>query len=349
MKNAITIHDVSERAGVSLSTVSRVLNDRSTVNPQLRERVLQAVQELDYRPNLAARTLKTSRSRLIVFMVPEISNPYYTETYRGIHGIAEEQGYITLVYEATDVREVLRTIMARGADGLIIDAFYCSDCKGELIDAGIPFVQTNAPVGRSSDKNTVRIDIFGATLKVIDYLRSMGHRKIGLIVSPVSREYPMDERERAFRASAADHGIDRPERFIVGAVAPQDKYRGGYEGMRELLARDVGVTAVIALNDLVAVGAIAGAESMGRRVPADLSIVGFDNGAIAPYTSPPLTTVNIPTIRQGEIAAKMLFEMMEEPQGVPHSVEVRTELIVRQSVRRCGEQPKNLDSMPKGA
>ncbi len=332
MKNAVTIHDVSERAGVSLSTVSRVLNDRSTVNPNMRERVLQAVQELDYRPNLAAQTLKTSRSRLIVFLIPEISNPYYTEIYRGIHSVAEERGYVTLVYETTDAREAVHTVIRRGADGVVIDAFYPSDSKEELLRAGIPFVQTNAPATLSSDRSTIRVDVYGATIEVIEYLRGMGHRSIGLIAGNAPG-YPMDERERAFRAHAASHGTANPDPFIAGPVGIQEKYRKGYDGMRELLARGVGISAVITLNDLVAVGAIAGAESMGRSVPDDVSIVGFDNADISQYTNPPLTTVSIPTLEQGEIAAKMLFGLIEEPGAEPYSVEVRTELIIRESVR----------------
>lgn len=332
MKSAVTIHDVSQRAGVSLSTVSRVLNDRTTVNPDLRERVLQAVQELDYRPNLAARTLKTSRSRLIVFMVPEISNPYYTETYRGIHAVAEEHGYITLMDETADVEGSLRTILARGPDGLIIDAFHFGSSEKELNRVEIPFVLTNAC--RTVEGSSVRVDIYGATRRVLAYLHAMGHQRIGLIVSPITRTFAIDERERAFRADAAEQGVAHPERFIAGTVDNFDKYRGGYQGMRELLSRDLGLTAVVTLNDLVAVGAISGAESLGRKVPNDISIVGFDNAALAPYTNPPLTTVSIPTLRQGEIAAKMLFELMESSSATPYSLEIGTELITRGSVRR---------------
>ena len=92
MKSTVTMHEVSRRAGVSLSTVSRVVNDHATVNAEMRERVLRAVTDLGYRPNMAAQTLKTNRSRLIVFLTPEISNPYYTETYRGIHAVADKRG-----------------------------------------------------------------------------------------------------------------------------------------------------------------------------------------------------------------------------------------------------------------
>jgi len=129
------------------------------VNPDLRERVLQAVQELDYRPNVAARTLKTSRSRLLVFIVPEITNPYYTETYRGIHSVAEERGYITLMDETADVESSLRTILARDPDGLILDAFHLGATKKELLRAEIPFVLTNAAADRTVGRSSVKIDI----------------------------------------------------------------------------------------------------------------------------------------------------------------------------------------------
>ncbi|HUX49525.1 MAG TPA: LacI family DNA-binding transcriptional regulator, partial [Spirochaetia bacterium] len=129
MKNAVTIHEVSRRAGVSLSTVSRVLNDNANVNADMRERVLRAVEDLGYRPNLAAQALKTSRSRMIVFLIPEISNPYYTETYRGIHSVAQQRGYVTLIYEADDVDAAVHSILMRGADGVLIDAVFGNESK----------------------------------------------------------------------------------------------------------------------------------------------------------------------------------------------------------------------------
>jgi LacI family repressor for deo operon, udp, cdd, tsx, nupC, and nupG len=333
MRRTVTIRDVSHRAGVSLSTVSRVLNDHSTVNPAMRERVLQAVQDLGYRPNLAARTLKTSRSHLIVFVIPEISNPYYTETYRGIHSVAAERGYVTLIHEATDVHAAIQSILNRGADGVVIDAFYTQESKDKLIQAGIPFVQTNAPASFSIEESSVRIDVYGAMIEVLDYLREMGHERVGVIDGNTITS-AMDERERAFRAYAETHGIEDPNRFIVSTVRNQDKYGGGFSGIRELVARDVGITAIVALNDLVAIGAVAGARTVGLSVPNDLSVVGFDNTDIAKYANPPLTTVAIPTLKQGQIAAKMLFDMLDDPNEHRYSAQLHTELIIRESVRR---------------
>lgn len=333
MKNAVTMHDVSARAGVSLSTVSRVLNDHATVNPEMRDRVLRAIEELGYRPNLAARTLKTNRSKLIVFLIPEISNPYYTETYRGIHSVAEKQGYATLIYEATDLDAAVRQMLMRDADGVVIDAFYGKRSKEALAREGIPFVQTNAPATLTSDESSIRVDVYGATLELLRYLRSMGHQSIGIIDTYI-RNGAIDERERAFRAYGAEEGISDPKRFIVRSVEPQEKYSGGYTGMRELIRRRVGVTATICHNDLVAVGAIAGARSLGLEVPRDLSIAGFDNARFSQYTTPPLTTVNIPTVKQGEIAAKMLIDLIDAPSEPRYSVQLQTELIVRESIAR---------------
>lgn len=331
MKNAVTMHDVSARARVSLSTVSRVLNDHATVNPTMRKRVLQAVEELGYRPNLAARTLKTSRSRLIVFLIPEISNPYYTETYSGIHSVAEKRGYATLIYETTDVDAAVRQMLMRDADGVVADAFYGKRSKEVLASAGIPFVQTNAPATLTSDESSIRVDVFGATLELLRYLGSMGHKSIGIIDTYI-RNGAIDERERAYRVYAAEQGITDPKPFIVRTVEPQEKYSGGYDGMRELIRRRVGVTATICHNDLVAVGAMAGARSLGFEVPHDLSIAGFDNARFSQYTNPPLTTVNIPTSKQGEIAAKMLIDLIDTPLEPRYSVQLQTELVVRESI-----------------
>lgn len=333
MKRVVTIRDVGKHAGVSLATVSRVLNEHETVNGEMRARVLQAVDALGYRPNLAARSLKTSRSSLIMFMIPEISNPYYTETYRGIHAVADTRGYVTLIFEAPDVNAAVSSILKRGADGVIIDAFYGKESKERLSHAGIPFVQTNVPANLSTSESSVRVDVFGATLEVLRYLRSMGHERIGLIDGN-SGQTDIDERERAFRAYFEEQQFCDPKPFIASTVANQDKYHGGYAGMRLLLGRELGITAAVALNDLVAVGAIAGARSLGLSVPGDISIVGFDNTDAARYSNPPLTSVSIPTFKQGQIAAEMLFNMLDEPEAHRYSVQLHTELILRESVRR---------------
>lgn len=334
MKNAVTIHEVSSRAGVSLATVSRVLNDHPTVDAEMRRRVLLAVKELGYRPNQAARTLKTSRSRLIVFLIPEISNPYFTEIYRGLHEVAATHGYITLIYEASDIDAAMREVLTRDADGVAIDAFYTKRTREALTRAGIPFVETNAPATLSSDKSSVRIDVFGATIELLDYLRSLGHARVGIIDSQ-ERGGLIDERERAFLTYAGEHGVSDPRRFIVRTVGLKEKYGGGFRGMQELIRRNTGATAALCLNDLVAVGAIAGARSLGYEVPRDISVVGFDNAAVAQYANPPLTTVNIPTVKQGEIAAKMLIDLMDRPSEPRYSVQLQTELVVRDSVRDC--------------
>lgn len=333
MKNAVTIHDVSQRAGVSLSTVSRVLNENATVNPAMREKVLRAIEELGYRPNLAARALKTNRSRLIVFLIPEISNPYYTEIYRGIHSVADDHGYITLIYETTDEDAAVQHILTRGADGVVIDAFYGKSSKKQLVRAGVPFVQTNAPATLNTDESSVRLDVFGAMSQVLDYLHSEGHRRIGLIDSNLGHG-AMDERERAYCAYTAEHRLGDPSPYIVRSVHTQEKFSGGYEGMRALASRGLDLTAVVALNDHVAIGAIAGARSLGLQVPADLSVVGFDNAAFAEFASPPLTTVDLPTFKQGEIAVKMLIDLMDKPEEPRYSVQLQTELVIRDSVRR---------------
>ncbi len=332
MKKTITIHDVSERARVSLSTVSRVLNNSTPVRPSLRERVLRAVKDLEYKPNFAARTLKTSRSHSIVFMVPEISNPYFTETYRGVWSVAAERGYVSFLYEADDVQRVLDSIITRGADGVILDAIYREASKDALVSAGIPFVQTNTPAHLTSDRHCIRVNLYAATLTMIEYLRGMGHTEIGLITYR-PKGFPLRERLRAFRDYAHERGIANIDKYIAETVGV-DNSAGGYEGMQTLLSRELGITAVIAMNDLVALGAIAGAEAVGKRVPDDVSVVGFDNTNLSQYTNPPLTTTNIPTIRQGEMAARMLFELMEQPDSDPYSVEIHTELVIRGSVRR---------------
>ncbi len=328
----VTIWEVSKLAGVSISTVSRVLNDNNLVNLELKDRVLKAVAALSYKPNLAARTLKTRKSNSIYYVVPEIANPYFTEIYSGIQMASEKKGYVSFLYETVNVQRVIQALIMRGADGIVFDAVYRGDSKEDLEAAGIPYVQTNTPA-QLPDQNSVKIDIFQATLDVIAYLRSMGHAAIGLI-SYREKDHPLRERYRAFRHYAQKEGIPDLESYVSRQSFRAHKSADGYEGMKDLLERKKGITAVIALNDLTAIGAIAAAADLGYRVPEDVSIVGFDNTEIAKYSNPPLTTVNIPTVRQGEIATNMLFERIENRQAEPYSVELHTELIIRKSVSR---------------
>lgn len=211
--------------------------------------------------------------------------------------------------------------------------FYGNELKEECASAGIPFIQTNAPVSPSPAGRSVKVHVFGATLEVLSYLRSMGHRSITIIDSETRYGF-IDERERAFRRYAADHDIEDPSPYVIHSIEAQDKYGGGYREMRELLARDIGITAALMLNDLVAVGAVAGARSLGLEVPRGISIVGFDNADIAQYANPPLTTVGIPTVKQGEIAVRMLIDLIRNPGEPGYSVQLQTQLIIRDSVRQ---------------
>jgi LacI family transcriptional regulator len=192
----VTIREVSKLAGVSNSTVSRVLNKNNPVNPELRERVLKAVKTLSYKPNLAARTLKTRKSHSIYYVVPEIANPYFTEIYSGIQKVTEKRDYVSFLYETVNTQRVIHALIMRGADGIIFDAEYRGDSKEDLDVAGIPYVQTNTPA-QYPDKNSVKIDIFKATLDTIAYLKSMGHTVIGLITYK-EKDHPIRERYRAF-------------------------------------------------------------------------------------------------------------------------------------------------------
>lgn len=248
-------------------------------------------------------------------MVPEIANPYFTEIYSGIQKVTENRDYVSFLYETVNTQRVIHALIMRGADGIIFDAKYRGDSKEDLDVAGIPYVQTNTPA-QYPDKNSVKIDIFKATLDTIAYLKSMGHTVIGLITYK-EKDHPIRERYRAFCHYAREEGIHHFEDFISLQSFRTHKSTDGFNGMKDLLERNRGITAVIALNDLTAIGAVTAAVSMGYRVPEDISIVGFDNTEIAKYCNPPLTTVNIPTVRQGEIATNMLLELIENGKQSP--------------------------------
>jgi len=331
MKESITIHDVGKKAQVSPSTVSRVINNTTRVSPKRRDQVLRAITELGYKTNIAARTLKTNKSLSIVCVVPEYSNPYFTEIYRGIQTEMNTNGYVTFLYEGTDAKNVINNMIMRGVDGVIFDAIYRKVMKTALTEAGIPFVQINTPA-QYSGQNCIRIDIFNATLKIIDYLRLMGHTKIGLITYKANN-FPIREKFRAFKYYAETKNIANYRDCISEQEFSSVKATQGYAAMKDFINRGIDLTAIIALNDFVALGAISAAIEYGLKVPHDISIIGFDNSEVAQHSNPPLTTVNIPTFKQGEIAAQMLIELMNSERAEPYSVELHTELIIRKSVK----------------
>lgn len=327
----VTIIDVSKRAKVSVSTVSRVINGTAGVRPEPRQRVLDAVRELGFKPSYSARLLKTQKSYSIFILVPEINNPYFTDIYHGARIALESHGYMAFLLEASNPVEVCQAIVNRGADGVILDARYSDFAESILRAAGIPYTAFNTPA-QFELPSSIRINLYETLIKLCTELYKLGHKNIGFITDRPVDEHPHD-RLFAFKKAAEMSGRTFNPNLVIREETRENQFECGYRGFRRLLMNHPDVDAVIAINDLAAIGAMLAAREMGMSVPKDISVAGFDNSPAGRYSNPPLTTVNLPSGKQGELAAEMLLKTIDEPDTETYAITLDTEILFRESVR----------------
>ncbi len=305
-----SIKDVSLAAGVSISTVSHVLNRTRYVSDGARERVQRAIAELDYRHNGLARSLRTRQSYAIGLIIPDVTNPYYPQIARGVQDAAAEAGYWVFVCNSDRRPEVevqlLGALEERRVDGVILDA---SGAAAPLLTAirraALPLVLVGSRIDEP-DLDVVTVAPNGG-YAAVRHLLDLGHRRVALIGGPPAPGQHRPAKAGGYLQALAEAGIDLDEALIV----PGDYTReGGAAAMQRLLATARPPTAVFAGNDLMAIGALAVARRSGRRVPQDVAVVGYDDIPEAATTVPALTTVRVPKYEMGLAAAGRLLERL---------------------------------------
>jgi LacI family transcriptional regulator len=332
---ATTIADVARRAGVSTATVSRVLAGLGRARPETRDRVRAAARDLGYRPSGVARSLKRQSTETLGLIITDIENPYFPELVRAVEDAARAEGYTILLCNAADDpdREAryLDLLFERRVDGLIIAASSLGGRHhGWLAAPPLPVVLINTsppdvdlPVIRSDNREGGRL--------AGRHLLGLGHRRFGYLMPP-PRNVDAPERLAGVRDAMSEAGLD-PATIAVAVGTPL--VGGGEAAMHELLDRAPGTTAVVAYNDLMAIGAMRAIRRRGLSVPADLSIVGFDDVAFAAYVDPPLTTLSQHTTEMGYWAVGQLMTLVRGgPEAGPARAPVVTlpvELEVRGS------------------
>ncbi|MCC7208652.1 MAG: LacI family DNA-binding transcriptional regulator [Anaerolineae bacterium] len=333
-----TIEDVARHAGVSIRTVSRVLNDRPDVAPATRARVQQAIAALSFRPNTVARSMVTGSTRTIGVVLPDISNPFFSRVVRGCEDALAQAGYnMFLCNTDEDVdkeRDYLALLRDRQVDGLIL--WGCrldGDALHVLIGPHLPVVAVDCT---PFEGNVTRLDVAnqqGATT-ITRHLIGLGHERIGHLAGPQQR-LTAQHRLNGYRRALADAGLAAPLDYML--EAPPSVFHG-YSAALELLKPERGLTAIVAYNDLMAIGAILASQQMGRRVPQDVAIVGFDDIVTAALVRPALTTMRIDQYRIGVLSGQRLIERVKQPQPAQASTaEFPTALIVRHSCGARGE------------
>lgn len=331
-----TIREVSRRANVSVSTVSRVLNGTTPVAEPTRRRVLEAIEDLDYRPNAFARGLATNRSGGIGITINDISSPYYGAILRGVEEVVEEAGMHLMVSSgharAGAEREAVEFLLERRVDAVIVQAEGLSDEDLLELDRA-----TDTPVvvfGRlvaELERRCVRLDNETGGEIATRHLLAHGHRRVAHIAGPLA--YP-DSRDRlhGYRRALEQAGIGYDDRLVVES---DFRETGGVTAARRLLERAPDLSAIFVANDQMAAGALRAVRDAGRSVPSDISLVGYDDVLLARYLYPALTTVRQPLREMGRAAAEIALERLDTDRG-DTTKEVRREfdpeLVIRQSV-----------------
>ncbi len=327
--------DVARLAGVSRATVSYVISGRArddiSIAEETRRRVLEVVEQLGYQPNASAQSLRRGHTKTIGLLVPDLHNPHYWQIVRGVEEEARARGY-DLLFSSTSLdpereRDCVRALLRRRMDGLILLLTYPTLALAEaealmrphspivLLGGGAPEVDHVLPGYRE-----------GAD-QLMAHLLDLGHRRIGLILGVATPELG-SERLTAYRSALEERGLPVEERLIERCGSALDD---GYRAAIRLLQQQPRPTALVVINDLLAIGALRAVADLGLRAPTEVSVASFDDIEIAAYLNPPLTTVWVNAEELGRRAASVLFARLLDPECPPQQVRLPAHLVVRGS------------------
>ena len=330
----MNIKKIAEHAQVSTATVSRLINKTSYISPETAKKVWSAIEELGYYPNTNARGLASGRSFLLGLIVSDIVNPFFPELVKSFEECAVEKGYEVITantnYDPARTALRVRSLIERRIDGA---AVMTSEMDQTLIDElstrGIPIVFLDTGEVRENISN-IRIDYEQGISEAVNHLLELGHRRIGFISGPLDLKSARIRRSAFLNFLRRQGIIEKKELITTG----NHKISGGREAMNRLLKLQVRPTAVLASNDLSAIGALQVMRNHGLRVPEDISLIGFDDIDLAESTDPPLTTVNLSRVKVAESAFNSLFELINGNKEIGTEVRVGTKLIIRESTAK---------------
>jgi LacI family transcriptional regulator len=306
-----TIRDVAKLAGVSIATVSHVINETRYVSDELVSRVNKAMEELDYHPNLLASSLRGGESKTIGLIIPDISNQFFAEISRKIEDNGLEHGYSLIICNTDDNPEkekrYIDILLSKQVDGFIfISAGDETDSLLKPISKGIPIVVADRYI-ENPNVNTVIVDNFDGGYQATKHLIDLGHKRIGFITGS-SAVSPSSDRFEGYKKALVDSNLSVDPSIVVHG---DYRYQGGVDAMQELLGADPEITAVFSCNDMMALGAIRTAYNFGLKIPEDISIIGFDDIPLAKSSYPALTTMAQPTEEMASQIIKLFVDMVD--------------------------------------
>jgi LacI family transcriptional regulator len=325
----ITLKMVAERAGVSVNTVSRAINNKSDINEETKKRVLKVAQELGYVQNATAVALRTKKTRTLGVVIADNRNPFYAEVLNGIEEAAREKNYhIILANTQRDYQkeeEAINLLLAKRVDGLLITPVQDrNDDIKKLIEANIPFVI----VGR--DFENIEVDaVYNDEVKggffATEYLIKKGHKRIAFINGFLHKS-PAQGRLEGYKKALKEHGIPLDDMMVsVGDIDVED----GYERTKQMLEKNLDFTAIFAYNDMMAFGAMQAVKEKGLRIPEDIGLVGYDDIPFSSLISPSLSTIRLKKQELGAESVKLLLSRINGSREKMKKIMLNVELIVR--------------------
>ncbi|WP_026699722.1 LacI family DNA-binding transcriptional regulator [Salibacterium aidingense] len=333
-----TIKDVAKHANVSVATVSRVLSKTGTVSEKNTQNVLEAINALNYKPNALGRYLRTAHTQTILVVVPDITNPFFSNVMKGIQTMANEQGYDVLVMDAEhahfDSRKCFDMLEQKQVDGLIMLTSRVD--RNVLLDLGKEHAIVLAcEYLEGTTLPTVSIDNISAARKMTEYLLGLNYTNIAHITGPMETVLGVD-RLRGFKQALQAKSVD------VKSLNIQEgdfSIESGYNIMGKLLSLEDRPEAVFAANDEMAMGAVNAAKAYGLNVPGDIAVTGFDDIKMASMFTPQLTTISQPTFEIGRKSMDLLFHLLNKEVLVQSQFVLEDTLVIRESCGHLKEQP----------
>jgi LacI family transcriptional regulator/LacI family repressor for deo operon, udp, cdd, tsx, nupC, and nupG len=329
-----TLKEVAKKAGVSITTVSRVINGSAKVNEETRERVQKAMTQLEYQPNRVAQRLRASngRSKLLGLIIPDIQNQFYSNIVRGIEDVTYGNDYAVILCNSDEnpnkERFYLEVLKSESVDGIILPPIQQFGEEIEnLINLGLPIVCVDRKLMRKK-VDTVVIGNEKGGYDAVNHLIELGHKKIAILTSSLQFS-SFNERQKGYERALKQNGIEIDKRLIKeGDPRSSETARALTD---DLLSLDTPPTAIFATNNLMTLGVLEALNKHNLKIPDDISIVGFDDLPWARAISPPLTTVKQPAYEMGRRAAELFFKRVEDPSREPEVIVMDPKLIIRES------------------
>jgi DNA-binding LacI/PurR family transcriptional regulator len=334
-----TIKDVAKKAGVTIGTVSRVLNNKKWVSDDCRKKVQVAIRDLHYKPQAHARRLRQKHSQICGVIAPHhtaiFSSSFFTQIMEGLEEVAAEKQYRLLLHPLNETARAqisYRTLLGDGSvDGMFVLNAWSTDVSiRELAEANVPFVLVNGKITGQEDLPYVGFDNRGGVKKAIEHLVKLGHERIGIINGRMTTTNAL-ERFQSFQECLAEHKLEFHNEWVADGDFEEE---GGYKAALKILSAVRRPSAILCASDLMAMGAIRALKERGVSVPEDISIVGFDHMEEAAYHEPALTTVSFSAYEMGKLAARKMFQMIAEETLEEKATTLQAELIEGESTRK---------------